>query len=124
MRRVAALMLLGALAACTTAPRAPQQAVPQVALPPPPPPGEPVDIVGLQAQQLKTAFGDPAFVRKDGPAQMWRYDGMSCKAFFFLYSAGAALTVKHVETLPRGTVMAADQACLAQLRRGSLPAVS
>jgi hypothetical protein len=48
---------------------------------------------------------------------MWRYDGPSCKAFFFLYSDGTSFAVKHVETVPRGHEIAADAICLAQLRR-------
>ena len=47
---------------------------------------------------------------------MWRYDGASCKAFFFLYPAGNSLAVRHVETVPRGAEMAADAGCLNALR--------
>jgi hypothetical protein len=47
---------------------------------------------------------------------MWRYDGAACKVFFFLYPYAGALLVRHVETLPRGREIAADQACLDSLR--------
>ena len=105
---------LGALVcACTTPPQA---LPPRVALPPPPPIGEPAGIAGLEASQLKVAFGAPAFVRKDGTAELWRYDGASCKAFFFLYSEGNSFAVRHVETAPRGQDMAADMNCLNTLR--------
>jgi hypothetical protein len=107
-----------ALAACATAQR--QQPVPdqqqQVSLPPAPRPGEPSDIVDMQEAQLRTAFGTPALVREDGHNQMWRYDGPSCKAFFFLYPAGNSLAVRHVETVPRGREIAADFGCLNALR--------
>jgi hypothetical protein len=63
---------------------------------------------------LQAAFGKPAFVRQDGATQMWRYDGNSCRAFFFLYGAPAA--VRHVETLPHGKTEAADMDCLITLR--------
>jgi hypothetical protein len=89
---------------------------PQVALPSAPPPGEPGNIVGLSMEQIKVAFGQPAFVRKDNGTQMWRYDGATCKAFFFFYPANNALAVKHVETLPRGAQIAADSTCLASLQ--------
>ena len=98
--------------ACTT----PQAPPPRVALPAAPPVGEPSGIAGLEASQLRVAFGAPVFVRKDGTAEMWRYDGASCKAFFFLYPEGSSLSVRHVETLPRGQEMAADAGCLSALR--------
>jgi hypothetical protein len=65
---------------------------------------------------LRELFGAPAFVRKDGVAEMWRYDGPGCKAFFFLYPFADALSVRHVETLPRGRDIAADETCLNALR--------
>ena len=86
--------------------------------------GEPPGIVGLAAQDLRTAYGVPAFVRKDGGDEMWRYDGAGCKAFFFLYPDGGTLAVRHVETLPRGTRWAADPACLNALRAAASPPVS
>ena len=66
---VAALCAL--LCACAT----PQAPPPRVALPPAPPVGEPSGIAGLEASQLRVAFGAPAFVRKDGTIELWRYDG-------------------------------------------------
>lgn len=129
-KSVAVCLVLLALTACARQlPRLPpaplpQQQQPQVALPPAPPPGEPVGIVGLEEDQLRAVFGEPAFIRKDGTAQMWRYDSPGCKAFFFLYPAyGMALAVRHVETVPRGGGMAADAGCLAALRsRPATPA--
>jgi hypothetical protein len=107
--------LCAALGACATQP--PPQ-TPSVALPAGPPPGEPAWIVSMDAQGLRTAFGQPAFVRKDNGSEMWRYDGPSCKAFFFLYRGIAGSTVvRHVETLPRGSSIAADETCLALLRQ-------
>jgi hypothetical protein len=104
---IAAVCLL--LAACAVT-------GPQVALPSAPAPGEPGNIAGLTTDQIKVAFGQPAFVRNDNGTQMWRYDGASCKAFFFFYPANNALTVKHVETVPRGAQIAADSNCLASLQ--------
>ena len=100
------------LGACAGTPKE----APNVALPPAPPPGEPNGIAGMDAQALRVTFGEPAFVRKDGAIEMWRYDNASCKAFFFLYGNGMSVTVRHVETLPRGQEMAADEICLQQLR--------
>jgi hypothetical protein len=115
-------LICASLAACATRPSAPPPEAPKVALPPPPPSGEPGNLAGLDATALKVAFGSPAFVRKDGAVEIWRYDNPSCKAFFFLYASGTSLAVRHVETLPRGHDIAADESCLAQLRaHGSAP---
>jgi hypothetical protein len=93
-----------------------QQPASRVAIPPAPPAGEPADLAGLKAGQLVLALGPPAFVRKDGVIETWRYDAPECKAFFFLYPYGTALLVRHVETVPRGHEMAADPKCLDSLR--------
>jgi hypothetical protein len=109
-------LMVAALCAVVCACATPQAPPARIALPAAPPVGEPSGIAGLEAPQLRVAFGTPVFVRKDGTAEMWRYDGAACKAFFFLYPEGNALSVRHVETLPRGQDMAADVACLNALR--------
>ncbi len=117
IKPLTAVLFCAALAACATAQRqqaeGPQQ---QVSLPPPPPPGEPAGLPGLEESQLRVAYGAPSLVRKDGRTEMWRYDGVGCKAFFFLYPSGSSFAVRHVETVPRGGDMAADANCLAALR--------
>jgi hypothetical protein len=109
-RIAAAALLCAGLAACASQPR-------QTALiPPSAPSGEPPGIAGLASMQVKAAFGEPSFVRKDGVSEMWRYDGQTCRAFFFLYPSDNGKVVRHVETLPRGNEMAADTTCLDALR--------
>jgi hypothetical protein len=103
------LIVLCGVAACA----APQAN--KVALPAAPPPGEPGNLAGMDAAGIKTAFGTPQFVRKDGTAEIWRYDSASCKAFFFLYPNGASMAVRHVETTPHSPNEAADSACLQAL---------
>jgi hypothetical protein len=113
IRRAAALsfaLLAAACAARTSAPHTQAGA----AIPAAPPRGEPALYINMQGAGLQAAFGRPAFVRKDGATEMWRYDGVACRAFFFLY--GVPLAVRHVETLPHGTQSAADGACLTALR--------
>ena len=90
---------------------------PQTSIPSAPPRGEPSQYINMASANLQAAFGKPAFVRKDGATEMWRYDGAACRAFFFLY--GSPLVVRHVETLPRGPQSAADMACLTSLRASS-----
>src|SRR5580698_5400982 len=90
MRPLAILLMCLLLADCasTRRPAPVPQRPPHVALPVAPPPGEPGDVAGLQPTQLRVIFGAPAFVRKEGAIEMWRYDGPACKAFFFLYPYG------------------------------------
>jgi hypothetical protein len=109
-----ALVLSVALIAAGCAARGPQPLNRQAVIPAAPPRGEPSQYLNLGGVALQAAFGKPAFVRKDGVTQMWRYDGAACRAFFFLY--GAPLAVRHVETLPHGVASAADSACLTALR--------
>ena len=111
MRRLFCLSfaLLAAGCAAKPAPTAPASAIPSA-----PPRGEPSLYLNMPTAGLQAAFGRPAFVRKDGVTEMWRYDGAACRAFFFLY--GAPLTVRHVETLPHGAQNAADMDCLTALR--------
>jgi hypothetical protein len=111
IRRALVVAFVLSLAACA----APQQQIAK--LPPAPPAGEPAGYAGIDAQQLKVAMGNPVFVRQEGKGiELWRYDGAGCKAFFFLYPDGGALSVRHVETLPRPSDAAADVTCLGRMR--------
>ncbi|HWA30374.1 MAG TPA: hypothetical protein VG867_04725 [Rhizomicrobium sp.] len=108
MKRVATVVLVTlALAACA----APSN------IPSGPPPGEPAGYAGIDSGALRIAMGTPAFVRKEtGGSELWRYDGPGCKAFFFLYPQNGALSVRHVETVPRPQDASADPDCLSRLR--------
>lgn len=121
MIRLAAPFLIVLLAAGCATPGKPQVPHTPSSIPSAPPRGEPPGYINLSTTALQAAFGRPAFVRKDGAIEMWRYDGANCRAFFFFY--GAPLAVRHVETLPSGARAAADPACLTALR-ASPPKVS
>ena len=117
MRRLTLLLMLLAVAGCATKAPPPVQPPPapsSSAIPPAPPRGEPGQYLNMAAPSLQAALGRPAFVRKDGTTEMWRYDGAACRAFFFLY--GSPLAVRHVETLPHGAQSAADIECLNALK--------
>lgn len=104
------VLVCAGLAACASQPS-------QTGLVSPAQVGEPPGIAGLADSQVKASFGEPTFVRKDGSAEIWRYDGQTCRAFFFLYpNGGSGEVVRHVETLPRGATIAADTTCLDALR--------
>jgi hypothetical protein len=95
-----------------------------VSLPNAPRPGEPPGIDGLSAADMRANFGTPAFVRKDGKIEMWRYDTATCKTFFFLYPESNVMRVRHVETLPRGGTIAGDPVCLSLLLKRPAQPVS
>lgn len=111
IRPVLAVCFCAMLSACASRPT-----TPNVSLPFPPPSGGSAGPVGLLASDLRAHFGAPSFVRKENGAEMWRYDGANCRAFFFLYPQGDSRIVGHVETIPRGARTAADANCLAGLR--------
>jgi hypothetical protein len=118
------LSLFLALAACAApkpsiapAPPPPSYQPPPVPIPPAPPRGEPDRFSNISPDRLRALLGAPAFVRKDGATEMWRYDAASCRAFFFIYGSGAQQQVRHIETLPAGRDVAADPACLNALKK-------
>ena len=113
MKKGLVALLLFTLAGCA----AREQQVPSsppVPIPPAPPAREPDVFTGIQAQQLRALAGAPAFTRKDGATEMWRFDTQTCRAFFFF--TGTPPKVQHVETLPRGKNNEADPTCLNALR--------
>lgn len=112
MKKNIAVLFALALAGCAAPGRSPSP--PTVPIPSAPSAREPDAFTGLQAAQLRAMAGMPAFTRKDGATEMWRYDTASCRAFFFF--TGAPPKVQHVETVPRGASSAADPACLNALR--------
>lgn len=122
LRRTTALLFLLGLGACAAPGRPatpPPAATSLVPIPPAPPRGEPDRFANISVAQLRSLLGTPAFVRKDGATEMWRYDAPSCHAFFFLYGSGTQQQVRHIETLPAGTKVAADPACLNALKKSS-----
>ena len=119
-RRFCCLLLALAATGCAAPASKGPAPLPQTVIPSAPPRGEPGQYLNMAATNLQAAFGKPAFVRKDGATEMWRYDGANCRAFFFLY--GSPAVVRHVETLPHGARSAADMACLTALKSSSAKA--
>jgi hypothetical protein len=108
------LLLLAGCAAKAPPPPAPS-APPTVPIPAAPARIEPPSFTGLSSDMLKARLGTPAFARKDGTTDMWRYDTSACHAFFFF--TGGKIT--HVETIPRGPGDATDPRCLSALKKSS-----
>jgi hypothetical protein len=109
---LAALLLLAGCTAKTPAPGlAPSVPIPQA----PRRQAEPPGYAGVSLDALRKRLGAPAFSRKDGVTEMWRYDAGACRAFFF-FTGGS---VTHIETVPRGPGDSADPACLNALKKTS-----
>lgn len=112
---ILALLLLAGCATQKAQPVAPSSPPPAPTAAPAPPRVSDLDFfTGLEAPQLRALIGAPAFSRKDGVTEMWRYDIGSCHAFFFM--TGTPAKVQHIETLPRGAGSDIDPLCLTALR--------
>ena len=61
---------------------------------------EPNLTTGLDRQLLITLLGEPGFMRRDGPAEIWQYKTLACTLDVFLYkdAVGTAYRVTHFET--------------------------
>lgn len=81
--------------------------------PPPPPIDEdPQKLIGLAPAALEGMLGEPRFVRRDDPAQLWRYAGRSCVLDLFLYvGEGGGYRVRHFEARSAGDEKISDRAC-------------
>ncbi len=110
-----------ALAACAPPPSA-RTGVPQAAIPATPslpsdqsrPASKTVDVpplIGLASREVETLFGQPRFVRRDGPAQIWQYGTDACTVNLFFYREGPMLRVRHVEFRNRSADLAAAGGC-------------
>jgi len=110
-RAAPGLVLVLALAACAApAPPPPAPVVassppaPPPPTPPPPPALHPADLVGAPASAISALFGAPDLLRREPPAQVWRYARPACVVHVFIYAppGGGGQTehserVEHVE---------------------------
>jgi len=68
---------------------------------------DPRDLVGLGVSQLAERMGPPAFVRRDGPAEIWQYVSEGCVFDVYLYPQQSVPQVSYVEgrsRSPAGTI--------------------
>jgi hypothetical protein len=68
-------------------------------------------LVGLVSRDVEGLLGRPAFVRRDGPAQIWQYGNNACTLNLFFYSEGAVLKVRHVEFRNRSADLVTTGGC-------------
>ena len=61
---------------------------------------EPNLTTGLNRQLLITLLGEPGFMRRDGPAEIWQYKTLACTLDVFLYkdAVGPTYRVTYFET--------------------------
>lgn len=136
MKRAAAVLAL-ALGACAgeqasppvavvplphaeSAPRAQASPAPQIAAAPPVAGAR--GLVGLSRDALGARLGQAGFVRRDGPAEVWRYRGAACLLDVFVYrETDGAQRVTHIDARTlQGRPTPADP-CLDTLERERLP---
>lgn len=99
-------------------PAAPSAAVPAAPGAPPGDPGKPASksvdlppLIGLVSREVESLFGQPRFVRRDGPAQIWQYGTDACTVNLFFYREGPMLRVRHVEFRNRSADLATPGGC-------------
>jgi len=76
---------------------------------------------GLNKKRLITTIGKPIFIRKDGLAEIWRYNGTNCKLHVFFYqnqSTGDSF-VKYLEILHLENYKPLKKQCLTIILKNS-----
>lgn len=61
---------------------------------------DPQQLLGLSADSVQKALGNPSLVRRDGSAEIWQYRADACVLDLFLY--GEQKQVEHVDLRDRG----------------------
>jgi len=76
----------------------------------------PEKLIGMTGDEISALFGRPVFVRRDPPAEFWRYRAASCVLELFFYRQGGAWRVDHVEMRRGDSTVTNQPACIAALR--------
>jgi hypothetical protein len=80
-----------------------------------PPPADIARLTGVNRDALRDLLGPASFVRRDGPAEIWRYAAEDCYLDVFLYRERDGFQVSYVEARPRGAARVTPRSCYAQL---------
>jgi hypothetical protein len=89
---------------------------------------DPRRLIGLDQNAVQRLLGTPSFMRKDLPAQLWRYATGGCVLDIFLYgrSSSGPFVVRHLSAraasaapiaAPQAAAEINPRACLAELLR-------
>ncbi len=79
---------------------------------------DPGQLLGLDVKSLTRLLGAPRFMRRDPPAQLWRYRDEDCILDLFLYVAAGkktGSTVRHFETRSLSKSNMSTRSCLRAL---------
>ena len=86
------------------------------------PPGPPVSLTDLEARikgmeksAIARLLGEPGFIRRDDPAEIWQYRGERCILDVFMYKDGNSFTAAHVTLRSRTVERPADEECYANI---------
>ena len=71
--------------------------------------------IGLGDGDLSRALGQPKFVRKDAPAEIWQYSGADCVVDFYLYAGASGLSVAYLEARDRAAESTPADRCVKSL---------
>ena len=78
-------------------------------------------VLGLDRQAVEKLLGEPDFVRRENPMELWRYRHDGCAVVLFLYAEEPAgrgpLRVRHIEAWAPGAEQTSPRACLSALAR-------
>lgn len=81
---------------------------------------DPDQFLGARPSGVIAALGEPAQIRRDGPAEVWQYRGADCVLDLFLYETDGSRRVDYVELRNPGLSIDERRACLADLIRKAL----
>jgi hypothetical protein len=71
--------------------------------------------IGLGDDDLSRTLGQPKFVRKDAPAEIWQYSGADCVVDFYLYAGASGLSVAYMEARDRAAESTPADRCVKSL---------
>ena len=78
-------------------------------------------VLGLDRRAVETLLGEPDFVRRENPMELWRYRHKGCAVVLFLYAEEpnrlGPLRVRHIEAWAPGDEQISPRACLSALAR-------
>ena len=79
---------------------------------------------GLTGSELRTALGDPVLTHRDGPAQLWQYDGRGCVLEVYFYEDQGAFRVSYAEILRDKAADSTAPLCADRPARRAAPSVA
>ena len=78
-------------------------------------------VLNLDGQAVEALLGEPDFVRRENPMELWRYRHEKCAVALFLYAEEGnergTLRVRHVEAWAPGDEQTSPRACLSALAK-------